>query len=331
MYNVCTPTQGSTEVINAPNGQKWLALDLISALGVGTIAFSIDEHPMWIYAVDGHYIEPMQVDAITISNGERYSVFIALDKSGGSYGVRLASTAVLQLIDTTAVLSYGNSNTTSIQSTPSINKAGQATSSSVVFFDQSQQKSFPPKYPTDAPEIDQTIILRLESIVNAYEWALNHTAFNNPLIDNINPPLLYQTPNVKSFDQNVTITTKNNTWVDLILQVESAGQPPHPIHKHSNKGFIIGSGMGIFNWTTVDEAAQAIPQNFNFVTPPFRDGFVTPTNYVSASWLAVRYHVVNPGAFLLHCHIQTHFSGGMAMVILDGVDAWPHVPQPYKN
>lgn len=28
------------------------------------------------------------------------------------------------------------------------------------------------------------------------------------------------------------------------------------------------------------------------------------------TWLALRYHVVNPAAFLLHCHIQVHLRGG---------------------
>lgn len=26
------------------------------------MAVSIDEHPMWIYALDGRYVEPVQVD-----------------------------------------------------------------------------------------------------------------------------------------------------------------------------------------------------------------------------------------------------------------------------
>jgi hypothetical protein len=40
---------------------------------------------------------------------------------------------------------------------------------------------------------------------------------------------------------------------------------------------------------------------------------------------------MNPGAWMLHCHIQSHLSGGMAMVILDGTDVWPDVPDEYRN
>jgi hypothetical protein len=47
--------------------------------------------------------------------------------------------------------------------------------------------------------------------------------------------------------------------------------------------------------------------------------------------MALRYHVENPGAFLFHCHMQTHMAGGMAVAMLDGVDKWPEVPQQYIN
>jgi len=39
---------------------------------------------MWVFTVDGSYIEPQKVDAISISMGERYAVFVKLDKTAGS-------------------------------------------------------------------------------------------------------------------------------------------------------------------------------------------------------------------------------------------------------
>lgn len=143
--------------------------------------------------------------------------------------------------------------------------------------------------------------------------------------------LLYQDVSELTTGGNLTVTTKNNTWVDLIFRVITPGQPPHPIHKHSNKGFIIGQGEGNFTWTSVAEAVTEIPGSFNLVSPPYRDVFITPPSATGPTWLAVRYHVVNPGAFLLHCHIQSHMQGGMSMVLLDGVDKWPKVPRKYIN
>ena len=62
-----------------------------------------------------------------------------------------------------------------------------------------------------------------------------------------------------------------------------------------------------------------------------RDGFTTIPAQGNSSWLALRYQVTNPGAFLFHCHMQTHLAGGMAVAMLDGVDRWPSVPQTYLN
>ncbi|KAH7348022.1 multicopper oxidase-domain-containing protein [Pyrenochaeta sp. MPI-SDFR-AT-0127] len=347
VFEVCTPTQGSREVIKAPHGKKWLALDIISTAGIDTFAFSIDEHPLWVYAVDAHYIEPLKVDVLTVANGDRYSVLIELNKEGGNYGIRVASLALAQMIDTTAVFSYGDSYgggygnghghyknhtaTDVVTSTPYTNQAGAPTSKEVVVFDQAKMVSFPPQYPATAPEIAQTFFLTTGSVQNSYTWALNATPFNHAALDNASPPLLYQPPNANNPGGNITIVTKNNTWVDLIILVPALRQPPHPIHKHSNRAFIIGAGEGTFNWTSVAEAAKVIPQNFNFVSPPYRDGFVTPPSASAPTWLAVRYQVVNPGAFMLHCHIQSHLNGGMAMVMLDGVDEWPEVPAQYQN
>lgn len=95
-----------------------------------------------------------------------------------------------------------------------------------------------------------------------------------------------------------------------------------------SQAYVIGSGQG-WKWSTVAEAFAATPQSFNFENPPLRDGFTTAPVSSSPTWLAIRYQVVNPGAFLLHCHIQTHLTGGMAVALMDGVDVWPKVPAEY--
>jgi FtsP/CotA-like multicopper oxidase with cupredoxin domain len=339
VFEICTPTEGSREVIQAPRDKKWYALDIISSAGISTFAFSIDEHPLWVYAVDGHYIEPLKVDVLTVANGDRYSVFIQLDKSAGNYGIRVASLAATQIIDTTAVLAYsggyevnycGNP-TDVVSSMPSIDLGGAPTFSNATHFDQALMESFPPQFPQPAPEVSQTFKLMMGTVENSYTWALNSTPLAHPMLDDIIEPLLYQQPDAHNPGGNITIVTKNDTWVDLIFITTQLQQPPHPIHKHSNGVFILGAGEGMFDWTSVAQAAVAIPQNFNLVTPAYRDGFVVPPSGLKPTWLAVRYQVVNPGPFMLHCHIQSHLNGGMSMVILDGVDEWPQVPEEYRN
>jgi hypothetical protein len=61
----CVPTEGSIESISVKNkpGKDgyWVAIDLIGAINFITSVVSIDEHDMWVYAMDGSYIEPQKV------------------------------------------------------------------------------------------------------------------------------------------------------------------------------------------------------------------------------------------------------------------------------
>jgi FtsP/CotA-like multicopper oxidase with cupredoxin domain len=339
VFDVCTPSFGSRAIIKAPLDKNWLALDIISTAGIDTFAFSIDEHSIWVFAVDAHYIEPLKVDVLTVANGDRYSIFVPLDKKGGDYGIRVASLAATQVIGTTAVLSYGGGYVTDrlkncsemVTTPPSIDLAGALLFPNMTVFDQSKMKSFPPRFPQPPPDVAQTYFLELGTVGNSFTWALNSTPISHPKLDNMDPPLLWGRPEDVNLGGNITIITQNNTWIDLVFILRELGSPPHPIHKHSNRAFILGAGEGHFNWKSVAEAAAAVPDNFNLVTPPFRDGFVVPGSGRTPTWLVVRYQVINPGAFLLHCHIQSHLNGGMAMVILDGVDKWPDVPSDCKN
>lgn len=332
LFDICTPTKSPSPLFEIHKSRcdkngTWVAFDVVGAYTTVTTTFSIDGLALWVYAVDGEYIEPQLVDAIKINNGDRYSFLVQLTNPG-DYTIRHASTLAIQLISGQATLSYKTGVPAPANQTipPHVNDAGVAVSSDVVFYDQSKQKAYPP-YPV-GQKADQTFILSLSNTEGVgYMWALNGTS--EPMSLDNNVPILFQPqPNLVN---NLTITTLNNTWVDIIFQVAHVPQPSHPIHKHGNKMWLIGSGKGLFNYTSVAEAIKVIPQSFNLVDPPRRDGFATLDSPSSPTWIAVRYHVTNPGAWFIHCHIQSHLLGGMAMVIQDGVDAFPKVPAGYLS
>lgn len=329
VYDVCTPTTGSREifdVVKDGDGEQWLALDLIATFGVLAIMFSIDSHPMWIYAVDGAFVEPIPVDAIPIQNGARFSVLIRL-QDFGNFNMRVASIGASQSISNYAVLSYHDVGQPA-PTTPSvayINDIGANTTSTVRFFSQRLMKAFPPApIPQTA---DNTFVLSMIVAGQTYLWALNNTIY--PLTHQMDNALLFNPQPYIS--NNVTISTLNNTWVDIVFVTATFPQPQHPMHKHGGKMFMIGSGTGPFPWATVAEAAAAQPASFNFVDPPRRDTFATAATVNNTAWLAVRYYSNDPGAWFLHCHISSHFDGGMSVAIQDGVDVFPTVPPEYLN
>ncbi|KAJ6185437.1 Multicopper oxidase type 2 [Penicillium mononematosum] len=113
----------------------------------------------------------------------------------------------------------------------------------------------------------------------------------------------------------------------------NATQPCHPSSachaKHSNKGFIFGVGPGIFNWSSTEEAYAEHPE-FSLESPLMRDRdtfFTNGPNGSGPTWMIVRYRVVNPGPFLFHYHIHTNMANGVAVALLDGIDACPQAPE----
>ncbi|KAJ5573783.1 Multicopper oxidase type 2 [Penicillium hispanicum] len=322
----CTPTTGLHEVIEVDPADGWVSLKFISAASLKALIFSIDEHPMYIYEVDGSYIEPLLVDSATIFNGERYSAMVKLDKPAKEYTIRVPDTQGDQVISGFATLRYKGYTDTS-PSQPYVNYGGQNTSASVVAL---EPRSIHPYPAVSIPQqADQLVNLTLGRWGSAYTW----TAAGDALYDvmaNWDDPILYDPNARQNLAEQVTIQTKNGTWVDLLLQLGAmpntpAIQAPHVMHKHSNKAFVLGVGPGFFNWSSTEEAYAEQPDLFDFDNPQRRDTFVTngPTG---PTWMVVRYQVVNPGPFLFHCHIETHLSNGMAVALLDGFDVWPQVP-----
>ncbi|KAF5012204.1 hypothetical protein FDECE_1720 [Fusarium decemcellulare] len=328
VFSGCEPTTGSVETIKTqeptdPYGE-WVAIDLIGGFSFITAVISIDEHDMWVYAMDGSYIEPQKVHAITVSNGDRYSVLVNAKKTG-NFKIRCSSVSIAQILVGHAILSVGGGNNTNV-SNGFIDMAGNPKSSNVIFFDQTIAHPFPPE--SIAAKADAFFPLNMKVDGASYLWAMNSTRLMPTDVDNSNPVLFAPAHDLQN---NVTITTKFDSWVDLLFFTGDEPMPPHPIHKHGNKMFQIGSGVGVFKWSSTEEAIKEIPGQFNLVNPPKRDGFASLTAFGNVTWIIVRYHVTNPGAWLLHCHIDNHLQGGMMMVIQDGVDHWPQVPDYYLD
>ncbi|RBR07904.1 uncharacterized protein FIESC28_10477 [Fusarium coffeatum] len=327
-FSGCKETDGQIEKIKISNyyGQweSWAAFDIIGAVNFVSGVFSIDGHDMWVYAMDGSYIEPQKVQAIPVTNGDRYSILIKI-KTTGEYKMRFNSNSAPQLITGHAILSVeGYSAYEEVE--PYISLVGLPASKEVVVFNQLIAGPYPPSPP--APVADVTFNLSMAIKGASYLWALNESKLMSDQLDEQRPTLFNPQPYIQN---NVTISTQLNQWVDLVFVATLFPQPPHPIHKHGSKMYFLGAGTGLFRWNSVEEAIKEIPDQFNLVNPPMRDAFLSTPAEMEPSWAVVRYHAADAGPWLLHCHINNHMVGGMMMVIQDGVDQWPEVPEEYAE
>nr|AUS45848.1 multicopper oxidase [Coniochaeta hoffmannii] len=322
----CHPSTGDQEVLVVDPADNYARFDL-HAIGQLANIFSIDEHPMTVVAIDGRWVTPTTADAILMNSGQRYSVVVKLDKPPASYTFRSVSGDIAQIMQSTGVLAYSNAkNCSAPVNKPSVTLGGTNATADTVFLDETKAKPFPPVAPS--MEVDDTFLLHVDNAGASWRWKLGNESF--PInLGTTATPLLFD-PTVFSNKPNLTISNKNGSWVDLVIQPLAPISPAHPIHKHSNKFFVVGAGTGVWNYSSVAEAAEVLPPGtFNFVDPPIRDTFSTLATIGEPGWLVLRYQSVNPGAYLLHCHIQDHLYGGMAIALLDGVDEFPEVPGEY--
>ncbi|KAK2599029.1 hypothetical protein QQS21_005495 [Conoideocrella luteorostrata] len=330
IFEGCKETKGSTEVVKAqpPSANPWVAIDIVGSINFMNGIVAIDGHDMWVYAMDGAYIEPQKVQAISVFNGDRFSVLVNT-KRAGKFQIRCHASTAPQMIIGNAILEVPGSTAGGTAPRQWIDIIGNPLSKDVVFFNQKIAHPYPPQPIPRKADALHVLNMRLNGA--SYAWAMNSTALDPHELDNEVPPILFDPSITVAKHDNVTIATKNGTWVDLVFYSSVYPMPPHPIHKHGVKMFKIGSGSGPFKWKSVDDAMEEIPESFNLVNPPRRDTFVSLPSATEVNWIVVRYHVRNPGAWLLHCHISNHMMGGMTMVILDGLDAWPKIPPEYLN
>ncbi|KAI1496446.1 multicopper oxidase [Biscogniauxia marginata] len=330
IFYECSPTEGQVDVIQVTkkecDEEKWIMLDLIGTFGLHTVQVSLDELTMWVVAADANYVEPSPANSIVITNGQRYTVLVKLTEPK-KYTLRVSAISDPQILYGTSIIDFKEEGSTQTQepSAPYINERGVNLTSDVVFFDPNAVRLF---QKTPIPRsADATYKFTMLVDGNSNLWAFNETHL--PASEEDQSPLLFSPQPGR--EDNHTITVPSSTsWVDYIMEVP-LGQPPHPIHVHGRHFYVLGQGSGAFNWSSVDEAVADIPEAFNLVDPPLRDTFPTAASAIDASWLVLRRPSDNPGVWFFHCHVQSHLQGGMGMVIQDGTDSLPEIPQEYLD
>ncbi|ELU36441.1 laccase-1 [Rhizoctonia solani AG-1 IA] len=295
-------------------------------------------------AADGHYTQVQVATSVLIPIGERYQFFVKLDQTPGDYIIRTAAVVMPQLINGYAILSYtstgatgaGLVSTTALPAakTPYIDYAGGIINGGVDLV----TANLAPYPPTPPPQGKADLTLSLNvTRTGEFGWVLNGmsaspqcSAAPNSAIGNTwqQPaddftPLLFQPSEVASLDPKVYFSYKNGTLVDLIFTVTAgnpAAHPPHPMHKHGVKAWLLGTGTGAFPYTTIQDAVDAGYSGINIKNPPLRDDFPTPGDITGKAWMAVRFRAVDPGPVILHCHIDPHLATGMVVVLLEGAE-----------
>ncbi|KAL7898769.1 multicopper oxidase domain-containing protein [Trichoderma sp. SZMC 28014] len=340
----CVPSkhENASIIVDPKKNNGWVSMHVVAAATIAQIAFSIDDHEFWLYEVDGNYVNPKKFVSMVMSAGETFSIMVKLDKTPGKYTMRIPNSGVSQVLGGYAEMIYAGHEQDERSNKPYLSFGGNPISPEVEknsYFpwqlDSDHMEPWPPNKPRPG-NADEEHLLAIGRVGAPYNYTMN-TKYLLPVdFQNNDPLLFYPNATMGTENDNLVIRTKNGSWVDLILQVSTlpgdTSAFEHFIHKHGSKTWRIGFGTGVWNYTSVEEAIKERPKDFNLETPGLRDTWLTAFSVTGeAYWNVFRYYVDNPGPFLFHCHIELHLMGGMGIVILDGVDAWPEdIPKEYQ-
>jgi hypothetical protein len=62
LFSGCKATNSPNATIEVDPSSGWVSLNFISTASLQEMMVAIDNHPMWVYEVDGQYIEPLLID-----------------------------------------------------------------------------------------------------------------------------------------------------------------------------------------------------------------------------------------------------------------------------
>lgn len=290
-------TTGSYLATKLTTGKKHL-FRIINTSVDNALRVSLDGHLLEVITSDFVPIQPIFVESLLVGVGQRYEIVITANQSAGNYWFRAEA-------ETAGCSSFSDNVGLSIFTYSTVKKATPTTSSTYtnggVCDEPSNmvpwvinQVSSEAAFIAQASELDVAFLIpgvntNNQSIVT---WALNFTAIDVQWND---PTLSYVINNDNNFPvtENLIELSTESIWTFWIIQeVQPSFEMPHPIHLHGHDFYILGRGLGNFNFTSD-------PATLQYNNPTRRDTAILP----QGGWMVLAFPTDNPGAWLMHCHI----------------------------
>ncbi|KAG6819300.1 hypothetical protein H0H93_013218 [Arthromyces matolae] len=280
-------------VINVVKGKRY-RFRVVSVSCDPNYIFSIDGHNMTIIEVDGVNHQPLQVDAIQIFAGQRYSVVVTANQPVGNYWLRAQSSAGPTDFSggvNSAILRYQGA--ASAEPTTNSTISNQMAETSLV-------PLVSPGAPGGSGPADVSLNLDI-AFANAL-FTVNGATFVPPTV-----PVLLQIISGARLATDLlpsgsVYTLPSNKTIELSIPGGAAGSP-HPFHLHGH---------------TFDVVRSAGSSVYNYVNPVRRD--VVSTG-VAGDNVTIRFTTNNPGPWFLHCHIDWHLELGLAIVFAENTSS----------
>ena len=270
----------------------------------------IEGHDMEIIEADGTDVKPFPTDVVQVGIGQRYSVLVKarncsdhdwrihadMEKSVYGRGFQHQDGDHLKL-NLTSKVSYGKKNA-------KLGK-GRKTIKTFKLFDDFSLEPVQKKSAESKPDMAVTLIVGMKESDDAIPMGVvNGTTFKAPLT----PPILtmksendttIMDPKVYGPNSNAVVAPYNHT-VELKL-VSGGGE--HPIHQHGTQFQLVERMQN----ASLPHTKVTVREN-----PMRRDTVIIP----NGGSVTIRFRADNPGAWIMHCHMDWHLSAGLAMLLI---------------
>ncbi|KAI6698377.1 hypothetical protein NL676_018496 [Syzygium grande] len=346
-------SKNHTYKLRVVHGKTYM-LRIINAALNSQLFFKISNHKFTVVAVDASYTNPYVTDVTVLAPGQTVDVLLTTDQSPGAYYMAARPYVSAQNAPppdnttTTGILIYDQLPYTSpimpllpaLNDTPTAHKFSSSLTSLV---GSPNWRPVPTKLnkqmlwtvglsvsPCGASNVCTGVpnipTLRLSANINNASFQfptslsiLQAHFFNVKGIYTTDlpdqPPLKFDYTNPANSNNTALAFTlkstrvkqlKYNATVEIVFQDTAiVGAENHPMHLHGYNFHVVGQGFG--NFDPVEDRKE-----FNLFNPVIRNTIGVPVG----GWAAIRFQANNPGAWILHCHLDAHLTLGLATVFV---------------
>ncbi|KAJ5949821.1 extracellular dihydrogeodin oxidase/laccase [Penicillium verhagenii] len=263
--------------------------------------FMIDNHTLEVIANDFVPIVPFTTDQLSIGMGQRYDVIVTgKEISSGNFWLRAIPQAACSETDATdlvkGIIRYENSSTADPTTTAwsyTDSCTDEAASDLVPYLQVNASDTY---YYGEKQEV------QVQVQDNAMLWLMNGISFDSMWEY---PTLMQVAENNQTWlaKQRIVHLPKANEWVYFVIHSPFAQD--HPMHLHGHDFWVLGSGSGNFD--------TSMKSTLTLLNAPRRDVVMLP----ASGYVVIAMKTVNPGIWLMHCHIAWHTSEGFAVQLLE--------------
>ncbi|RDW91612.1 multicopper oxidase-4 [Coleophoma crateriformis] len=329
-----TVCNASLSIINV-DPKKTYRFRIIGGTALSFVSFAIEGHnTLTIIEADGAYTQPYNTSYLQVGTGQRFSFLLNTQASPPkkTFMMQFEARSRPTVTRGFAVLNYGSEPKHAPY--PPATPPMTLPATTVGFLDYVlrpliQDEPFP-----TAAQVTRRVTVRVhqEELGGRTVWVENNFPWTEdtprePYLvslyknDGIEFPSMQRALANSGLDPvTVAFPAEIGEVLEIVIQntgSEAGGVDAHPFHAHGKHYWDIGSGPGTYN-------AAENEKRLSGTSPVKRDTTMlyvydtSTSNNTDAGWRAWRLNVVEPGVWMIHCHILQHMIMGMQTVWVFG-------------